>query len=107
MPSTAEVWESGRKGFVSRASEPLIAGCVCAIDGYFQSSNVPFRRQVGNVLAYYSGYYEDYGLIYQAACDASLRFLYFSVVIPGRTNDDAAFPLCKGLLEAIANLPPG
>lgn len=107
MPSTADEWETVRKGFASRASEPIMAGCVGAIDGYFQTTNSPYRREVGNVLAYYSGHYEDYGVNCQAACDATLRFLYFGVVAPGRTNDNAAFPLCKGLLEAIANLPPG
>ena len=84
-----------------------MAGCVGAIDGYFQSSNAPFRRKVGNVLAYCLGHYEDYGVNCQEACDASLHFLYFGVVAPDRTNDNAVFPLCKGLLEAIANLPPG
>jgi len=45
-------------------------------------------------VAYYSGHYESYGLNCQATCDAKLKFLYFCIVAPGKTNDNAAYLLC-------------
>ena len=84
-----------------------MGGCVGALDGYLQRINAPWRKEVGNVKAYYSGHYECFGANCQAACDIRLKFLFFGVVAPGKTNDNAAFPLCKELVETIKNLPVG
>ena len=107
MPSTAEEWESIRRGFSSRSSNNLMQGCVGALDGLLALISAPFKKEVTNVKAYYSGHYECYGLNCQAACDSRLLFLYFGVIAPGKTNDNTAYPLCHGLLHAIENLPLG
>jgi len=107
LPQTASEWEDVRKGFACRSTGGLLNGCVGALDGFFQAINAPWRKIVGNVVAYYSGHYESYGLNCQAACDAKLKFLYFCVVAPGKTNDHSAYPLCLDLCKAIVNLPPG
>ena len=59
------------------------------------------------MVAYYSGHYESYGLNCQAACDANLRFHFFGVVAPGKTNDNVAFPRCGKLYDTVTNLPVG
>ena len=82
-------------------------GCAGALDGYLQFIICPQHNEVGNVKAYYSGHYETFGLNCQAVCDVRLRFLYFAVVAPGKTNDNAAFPLCLDLTKTIDNLPLG
>ena len=61
----------------------------------------------GNVTAYYSSHYESYGLNCQAVCDANLRFVFFAVVGPGKTNNNDAFPRCGTLCNYITNLPIG
>ena len=57
--------------------------------------------------AYYSGHYESYGLNCQAVCDANLKFIFFGVVGPGKTNDNVAFPRCLFLYKKVEKLPPG
>ena len=67
-----------------------MSGCVGAIDDLLVQIIAPRRTEVGNVRAYYSGHYETFGLNCQAACDVGLKFVYFAVVAPGKTNDNAA-----------------
>ena len=43
----------------------------------------------------------------QAMCDVRLRFLYFGVVAPGKTDDNSAYPRCTALKQFIDNLPIG
>ncbi len=43
--------------------------------------------EIGNVTAYYSGHYAQYGIKVQAACDSLCRFLYVSISAPGSTSD--------------------
>ena len=107
LPTSAEELESLRKGFSSRSSNGLMSGCIGALDGFFQKTNCPWKTEIYNTDAYYSGHYESYGLNCQAACDVRLRFLYFGVVAPGKTNDNAAFPRCEDLKSLIENLPFG
>ena len=107
LPATPAEWETVRKGFSNRSTNGIMSGCVGALDGYLQRINAPWRREVGNVKSYYSGHYESFGINCQAACDIRLKFLFFGVVAPGKTNDNAAFPLCKDLVKAIKNLPVG
>lgn len=45
------------------------------IDGYFQPTTCPTVKKIdGHTVAYYSRYYENYGLNCQAACNANLRY---------------------------------
>ena len=108
MPSTAEEWEAVRRGFHSKSSGGIVHGCVGALDGYLQQVVAPKKKEVGgNVLAFFSGHYLVYGINCQAMCDADLKFLYFGVVAPGRTNDNVAIDRSEGLLELINSLPQG
>jgi hypothetical protein len=108
LPGTPEEWENIRSGFAQKSFNELFHGCVGVMDGFFQPTIAPTRKECqGNVTAYYLGHYESYGLNCQAACDADLRYLYFGVVGPGKTNDNVAFPRCVELYSAVMNLPPG
>lgn len=82
-------------------------GCVAALDGFFQQCNKPTDSEVNNVLAYYSGHYEHYGVNCQAAVAADLQFIFFGVVSPGSTNDNISFGLATKLMKMIENLPLG
>ena len=84
-----------------------MSGCVGAIDGFFQQTVCPSKTEIYNTNAYYSGHYESHGLNCQAMCDVRLKFLYFGVVAPGKTNDNAAYPRCTALKGYIDNLPIG
>ena len=108
MPETAEEWEEIKKGFQSKSSNNFINGCVGAIDGYLQQMKAPKSSEVGlNIEAYFSGHYLCYGLNCQAACTSELKFIYFGVVAPGKTNDNVAVDRTNGLMEVIKNLPHG
>ena len=107
LPSTPEEWDMINKGFAEKSSNNVMSGCVGALDGYLQKINAPWCSEVANQRAYYSGHYESMGLNCQAACDIRLKFLFFGVIAPGQTNDNAAFPFCTELIKAIKNLPPG
>jgi hypothetical protein len=107
LPRTAREMDSIRAGFAIRSSNSLMQGCLGAVDGFFVAMSAPDKSDCINVRAYYSGHYESYGLHCQALCDSKLRFLYFGVVAPGKTNDNAAYPLCTDLVNFVDNLPSG
>ena len=108
MPQSAEEWEEVRRGFEAKSSGGFVHGCVGAIDGFFQKMKCPsWKDAQGNQDAYVSGNYKAYGVNCQAVCDASLRFLFFGVVAPGRTNDNVAVQRCGRLLDIINSLPDG
>ena len=51
--STPDEWNKVRKGFTKKSHDGLFGGCVGAIDGFFQSTTCPSRKEVGgNVIAY-------------------------------------------------------
>ena len=98
MPSTEEEWNEVRLSFLGKSSMGLMRGCVGALDGFLQAFQAPRKKDAqGNVDAFHSGHYDCHGLNCQALCDAFLRFLFFGVVAPGRTNDSMAIHLAKGL----------
>ena len=107
LPSSHEEWETKRRGFVNIGATILYHGCVAAVDGFFQSCKCPGRNEVTNVRSYYSGHYESFGVNCQAACDASLAFIYFGIVAPGSTNDNIAFPWAEELYATVRDLPTG
>ena len=107
LPTTAEEFETIRVCFKNKSSNSLMQGCVGAIDGFFQQINCPWSTEIYNSNAYYSGHYTSHGLNCQAMCDIRLKFLFFGVVAPGKTNDNSAYPLCKILKKFIENLPAG
>ena len=107
FPATAAEWKEVNDGFTAKSSDGIMQGCVGAIDGYFQRIQAPFQTEVGNVDAYYSGHYEDYGVNCQACVKSHFSFMYFGVVSPGSTNDNISYPMAVGLKSAIESLPPG
>ena len=90
----------------------LYYGTVGAIDGWLVCINKPplndpalKRQKMRNQTDYFSGHYQQYGLNIQAICDAKLRFIYFCVAAPGKTNDSRAFIRCEFLQHWLQNLP--
>ena len=53
----------------------------------------------------HSGHYMCYGINCQAVCDANLRFIYFGIISPGKTNDACLFNCATGLQEWLDSLP--
>ncbi len=84
-----------------------MAGCVGCLDGFFQRSMRPSKTEVVNVISYYSGHYESYGLNYQACVQCDLQFMYFGVVSPGSTNDNISYSQAFELKQIFEYLPPG
>ena len=78
-------------------------GCVGAIDGWLCCIYKP--KKVNNTAHHFSGHYQRYGVNVQAVVDANLRFIYFGVIGPGRTNDARAFNRCIELRQWIDSLP--
>ena len=94
-------------GFASKSSEGIMNRCIGCIDGFFQATKAPGKKEVNyNQLGYYSGHYESYGLNCQAVCDHELRFTYFGVIGPGSMNDAVAFRL-TGLKRILENAQEG
>ena len=108
LPSLPTEWEEVRRGWQSCSSVPhIFHGTVAAADGFFQATYKPTEKEVGNVLAYYSGHYESYGINCQAVVKRDLQFMYFGVVAPGSTNDSIAYTRAGDLKEVIDSLPLG
>ena len=55
----------------------IIAGCVGALDVFFQCTNKLVKREAANQIAFYSGHYESYGLNYQVMVSSDLKYIYF------------------------------
>ena len=66
----------------------------------------PSSKETGNVTAFFSGHYAEYGINVQAACDSYCRFVYVSVAAPGRTSDVVAYRNIS-LSKLIKDLPFG
>jgi hypothetical protein len=92
LPATPDDWENIRSGFASKSANRVLKGCVGALDGFFQPTICPtVKESYGFPRSYYSGHYQSYGLNCQAMCDSRLRFLLFTVIAPGQTNDAVAY----------------
>ncbi len=107
FPNSPEGWKEVNDGFTAKSSDGIMQGCVGAIDGYFQRIQTPSRKEVGNVISYYSGHYESHGVNCQACVCSDLSFMYFGVVSPGSTNDNISYPIAVGLKDKVESLPPG
>jgi hypothetical protein len=107
MPASPEEWDEIYNQFKRKSTNEIMSGCVGAIDGFFQPTTKPTSKEVANVLAYYSGHYESYGLNCQACVKADLQFMYFGVISPGSTNDNISYPMAKELKAAFDSLPLG
>lgn len=106
-PYTPEEWARINRGFRSKSFQEMLHGCVGALDGFFQRTNQPTRKETKNVTSYYSGHYESYGVNCQAIAASDLRFLHFSVCAPGSTYDNVAFDHDEDLKSLVYSLPRG
>jgi len=100
--SNEEISESARN-FCNASTNGIIDGCVACLDGMLLPIRTPSSDETGNVMAYYSGHYADYGINIQAACDSLCRFVYVSISAPGGTSDVVALrktSLCQ-MIEAL------
>ena len=96
-----------RNGFQAKSTHGLIRRCVGCIDGLLIEIKRPSKKECGNAPnLYYSEHYCCYGLNIQAVCDASMRFIFFSVAAPGRSSDQAALEKTS-LHTIISQLPLG
>ncbi|KAL7488001.1 hypothetical protein ACHAW6_013595 [Cyclotella cf. meneghiniana] len=92
MPKTVNEWDEINHGLKAKSTNEIIAGCVGALDGFFQCTNKPSQKEVFNVLAYSSGHYEYYGVNCEACVKRNLECMYFRVVSPGSMNDNILYP---------------
>jgi hypothetical protein len=83
-----------------------MTGCIGVRDGWFCAIVVPPSSAVGNVISYFSGHYQQYGLSMQAIVDHLGQFLYIAVAPPGSQPDVNAFKCC-GLHGILSRLPLG
>ena len=91
IPQTDEEWDTINQGFKTKSTNEIIACCVGALDGFFQHTNKPSQKEAFNMLAYYSGHNESYGVNCQACVSSNLEFMHFGVVSPGSTNDNISY----------------
>jgi hypothetical protein len=80
FPQNADEWRAVNEGFWRRSFNDTMSGTVGALDGFFQRSNRPTMKETNNVVSYYSGHYESYGVNCLAAVKADLQFMYFGVI---------------------------
>ena len=106
FPTSADEIEESARSFRCLSTEGVIDGCVACLDGMLLSIQTPSSAEVGNVMAYFSGHYAEYGINIQAACDSLCRFVYVSVAAPGSTSDVVALRQIS-LNNLIEDLPLG
>lgn len=106
FPSSNDEVLKASSGFAQISSHHIIEGCVGALDGMLLRIFTPRKTETGNVKAYFSGHYQDYGINVQAVCDSNCRFIYAALAAPGGANDIAAFRNTT-LPEMIEKLPLG
>ena len=96
IPSTCLELEKLADGWnLLSTANGVFYGAVRAIDGWLVTIEKP--SYVPNPADYFSGHYQRYGINVQAVCDSNLRFIYFAVAGPGRTNDARVFDRCTEL----------
>jgi len=106
FPRSVDEIEQSAKSFRNFSTDGVIDGCVACLDGMLLPIQTPSSTETGNVMAYYSGHYAEYGLNIQAACDSMCRFVYVSVAAPGSTSDIVALRKTS-LSRLIEALPLG
>lgn len=108
LPKTDAEKKALAAGFKERStSEGTFDGVIGAIDGWLCSTIQPRDSYILNKRDYYSGHYQCFGMNVQAICDAKLRFIYFAVAAPGRTNDARAILKCEQLQILLDSLKEG
>ncbi|KAE9014277.1 hypothetical protein PR001_g12426 [Phytophthora rubi] len=88
--------------FTSISKDGISTGCVGCVDGWLCQIRAPSSNEVPDVAAFFSGYYQMYGLNVQAICDAFSRFTGYCFNSPGKVGDSIAFKkwaLSKEIME--------
>lgn len=106
FPETQGDIDESARNFQNLSTGGIIGGCVACLDGLLLPIRTPSPDETGNVMAYFSGHYAEFGINVQAACDSFCRFVYVSVVAPGRSSDVMALRKTS-LCEIIERLPLG
>ncbi|KAL3786948.1 hypothetical protein ACHAWO_013787 [Cyclotella atomus] len=103
---TSRAWRAVNEGFRRRSFNDTMSGTVGALDGFFQRSNRPTMKETNNVVSYYSGHYESYGVNCLAAVKADLQFMYFGVISQDLPTTSV---LCNGICSEASyeSLPLG
>jgi hypothetical protein len=107
LPQNADEWRAVNEAFRRRSFFDTMSGTVGALDGFFQRCNRPTMKETNNIVFYYSGHYESYGVNCLAAVKADLQFIYFGVISPGSTNDITSYAMASALRQIINSLPLG
>ena len=82
----------------------ILYGMVGAIDGWLCTTERP--SDVPNPSEFFSGHYQRFGFNCQAVCDANLRFIYFLVAGPGKSDDAQVFRKLTRLRYWVDSLSP-
>jgi hypothetical protein len=106
FPTSEEEMDRATNNFSNHSTNNVMTGCVAALDGMLLRIQTPSSKETGNVKAYFSGHYQDYGINVQAACDSECRFVYACLAAPGGVNDIAAYRKTS-LMKKIEELPIG
>ena len=69
------------QGYKRKSINEIVAGVWVVLMVFFQRTNKPTKHEVANVISFYSGHYESYGINCQACVCSNLSFMYFGVVI--------------------------
>ncbi|KAL3769783.1 hypothetical protein ACHAWO_011311 [Cyclotella atomus] len=94
LPQNDSEWRAVNEDFAQRSTHRAMSGCVGS-------------KEVTNIISYYNGHYESYGVNNLALVKADLQFMYFVVVSPGSTNDFSSYHRANGLKECADSLPLG
>ncbi|MBV5267579.1 MAG: transposase family protein, partial [Burkholderiaceae bacterium] len=106
FPTSEDEISEASNNFARCSTNNVVQGCVAALDGMLLRIHTPASKETGNVKAYFSGHYQDYGINVQAACDSECRFVYATLAAPGGANDIAAYRKTS-LARKIESLPLG
>jgi DDE superfamily endonuclease len=97
-----------QESFMDVVTLDIFWGCVGAIDGWQCFIDVPSVADVqGNVIQYFNGHYQHYGINVQAMCNGQCRFTFVSVPALGGQNSIQAYKKWSVGREFVDKLPPG
>ena len=107
MPTSSSELLSATLDFTELSSHNILNGCAGCLDGWLCGIKVPGAKHTSNIISYFLGHYQCYGLNIQAPCDACCHFTLVSVLSPGGTGDSKAFFGSRLLYDFIQGLPAG
>jgi len=91
MPMSLSNMHNAANSFKELSLDGQLNGCIGALDGWLCRIKVPSASDTMNVVSYFSGHYQSYGMNVKVTCDAACWFTSISVLCPGGTGDSKAF----------------